>query len=36
MPQYRRARGSVFFFTVALADRRSNLLVSEIDRFRHC
>jgi putative transposase len=36
MPQYRRAKGSAFFFTVALADRRSNLLVSEIDRFRHC
>jgi putative transposase len=35
MPQYRRAKGSVFFFTVALSDRRSNLLVSEIDRFRH-
>jgi putative transposase len=37
MPQYIRARtkGSIFFFTVVLADRRSNLLVGEIDRFRH-
>jgi putative transposase len=37
MPKYIRARfkGSVFFFTVVLADRRSNLLVDEIDRFRH-
>jgi putative transposase len=36
MPQYIRARlkGSIFFFTVVLADRRSNLLVDEIDRFR--
>jgi putative transposase len=34
LPQYRRAKGSVFFFTVALADRRSQLLVNEIDRFR--
>src|ERR1700754_380088 len=37
MPQYIRARlkGSIFFFTVVLADRRSNLLIDEIDRFRH-
>ena len=27
--------GSIFFFTVVLADRRSNLLIDEIDRFRH-
>jgi putative transposase len=38
MPQYIRARikGSIFFFTVVLADRRSHLLIDEIDRFRHC
>jgi putative transposase len=37
MPQYIRARikGSIFFFTVVLADRRSNLLIDKIDRFRH-
>ncbi|MGX9429339.1 MULTISPECIES: REP-associated tyrosine transposase [Bradyrhizobium] len=34
MPQYRRAKSSTFFFTVVLADRSSNLLVSEIDRLR--
>jgi putative transposase len=36
MSDYRRARidGSVYFFTVALADRSSSLLVSEIDRLR--
>jgi putative transposase len=36
MPQYRRARieGSIFFFTVVLADRSSNLLVDQIDRLR--
>jgi REP-associated tyrosine transposase len=36
MPNYRRARfdGSMFFFTVVLADRSSTLLVSEIDRLR--
>src|SRR5271170_4366263 len=36
MPQYRRAslEGSVFFFTVVLADRPSDLLLNEIDRFR--
>jgi hypothetical protein len=36
MPQYRRARikGSVFFFTVVLAERPSNLLFDEIERLR--
>jgi putative transposase len=36
MPQYRRAKieGSVFFFTVVLAERPSDLLVNEIDRLR--
>jgi len=36
MPNYRRAivRGGVFFFTVVLADRSSNLLIEEIDRLR--
>jgi REP-associated tyrosine transposase len=36
MPDYRRARfdGSIYFFTVVLADRSSALLVSEIDRLR--
>jgi putative transposase len=36
MPNYRRtnARGGVFFFTVALADRASNLLVEEVERLR--
>jgi putative transposase len=36
MPQYRRAKieGSVFFFTVVLAERPSNLLSEKIDRFR--
>jgi putative transposase len=36
MPRYLRAKikGSVFFFTVVLAERRSDLLVAEIDRFR--
>jgi putative transposase len=36
MPRYLRAKikGSVFFFTAVLADRRSSLLVDEIDRFR--
>jgi putative transposase len=36
MPNYRRANanGGVFFFTVALADRSSNLLTKEIDRLR--
>jgi REP-associated tyrosine transposase len=31
-PPINEAEGSVFFFTVALADRSSNLLVREIDR----
>jgi putative transposase len=36
MPQYRRAKidGSLFFFTVVLAERSSDLLVGEIDRLR--
>jgi putative transposase len=36
MSRYRRARieGGVFFFTVTLADRSSNLLVRHIDRLR--
>ena len=36
MSRYRRAKveGGVFFFTVTLADRTSNLLVREIDRLR--
>jgi len=36
MPNYRRAniKGGVFFFTVVLADRSSNLLIEEIDRLR--
>src|SRR6266852_3699662 len=34
MPQYRRAKGSVFFFTVVLAERPSNLLLDQIDRLR--
>jgi putative transposase len=36
MSWYRRAKfeGSLFFFTVALDDRRSTLLVDEIDRLR--
>jgi putative transposase len=36
MPQYIRAKlkGSLFFFTVVLADRRSCLLVDRIDRLR--
>src|SRR5882757_5588846 len=34
MPQYRRANGSAFFFTVVLADRSSHLLVDKIDRLR--
>jgi len=36
MPQYRRVRaeGSVFFFTVVLTERPSNLLVDQIDRLR--
>jgi putative transposase len=36
MSRYRRAKieGGVFFFTLALADRSSDLLVLEIDRLR--
>jgi putative transposase len=36
MSRYRRARieGGVFFFTVALADRSSDLLVRHVDRLR--
>jgi putative transposase len=36
MSQYRRAKieGGVFFFTVTLADRSSDLLVRHIDRLR--
>jgi putative transposase len=38
MSHYRRARidGSIFFFTVVLADRKTNLLVNEIQRLRQC
>ena len=34
MPEYRRAKfkGSIFFFTVVLAERSSNLLVEQVDR----
>ena len=37
MSRYRRARieGGVFFFTVALADRSSDLLIRHIDHVRH-
>jgi putative transposase len=36
MPRYRRAivPGGTFFFTVAIADRRDDLLIREIDRLR--
>jgi putative transposase len=34
MPQYVRAKGSIFFFTVVLAQRPNNLLIDEIDRLR--
>ena len=36
MSRYRRAKieGGTFFFTLALADRRSDLLVSHVDRLR--
>lgn len=36
MPNYRRNRvpGGTYFFTVCLADRRSNLLVAQIDALR--
>ena len=38
MPRYRRARvpGSSYFFTVTLHDRKSDLLVREIDLLRRC
>ena len=37
MPSYRRNRveGGTYFFTVALRDRRSDLLISEIEALRH-
>ena len=37
MSRYRRINidGGTFFFTLALADRSSDLLVSQIDRLRH-
>src|ERR1051325_10133769 len=37
MSRYRRAKieGGAFFFTLALADRASDLLVREIGRLRH-
>jgi putative transposase len=37
MPDYRRNRmeGGIYFFTVNLLDRRSNLLVTEIDALRN-
>ena len=37
MPRYLRAKieGGIFFFTVALADRKSDLLVRHIDRLQH-
>ena len=34
MPQYIRAKGSIFFFTVALAQRPSDLLVDQIEYLR--
>jgi putative transposase len=34
MPRYVRAKGSVSFFTVVLAERRSKLLLEEIERLR--
>jgi len=36
MPEYRRNRieGGAYFFTLALADRRSDLLVKEVDALR--
>ena len=38
MPRYRRARapGASYFFTVTLHDRKSDLLVREIDLLREC
>jgi putative transposase len=35
MPRYIRAKGSVFFFTVVLAERRSQLLLEKIELLRH-
>jgi putative transposase len=35
MPQYVRAKGTVFFFTVVLAQRPNSLLIDEINRLRH-
>jgi putative transposase len=35
MPRYVRAKGNIFFFTVVLAQRPSDLLVDEIERLRH-
>jgi hypothetical protein len=37
MSRYRRAKieGGIFFFTLALADRSSDLLIRHIDRLRH-
>lgn len=36
MPNYRRARvpGAIYFFTIALADRRSRILVEHVDALR--
>jgi putative transposase len=34
MPQYVRAKGGIFFFTVGLAQRPGTLLIDEIDRLR--
>ena len=38
MPRYRRARapGASYFFTVTLHDRKSDLLVREINLLRRC
>jgi len=35
MPQYVRAKGNIFFFTVVVAQRPSNILIDEINRLRH-
>ena len=34
MPQYVRAKGSIFFFTVVLEQRPNSLLIDEINRLR--
>jgi len=34
MAHYRRAKGSIFFFTLVLADRSSTLLVDQIERLK--